>query len=172
MTELFARPFASCTPLTAPLQHGQRVHVNARHTWLPAMITVPGRTRIALRYADPRRQLAEWVPRWLVRPAEGVHLQPVRRLPAGASVVAFDGVLLEVAACHQNRHRWWVIHYTHGELSTVPPRAVLRIADPTPIVTVHGVPLDAATSPTHPLTPSPPPASDDLPLAVQKGHLR
>ncbi|GAA3386387.1 hypothetical protein [Cryptosporangium minutisporangium] len=144
MTELFARPVAPQPPMLFLLQRGQVVHVNIHHTWLTATITVPGRTRIAVRYADPDPRLADSVPRWLVRPADGVRLRPVHRLPAGASVVAFDGALLEVAACHQNRDRWWLIHYTHGERATVPPRAVLRVADPTPVVTVHGAPLDVS----------------------------
>ncbi len=143
MIDLFTSP-ARSTPVLRP---GQAVHVNTGQTWLAATVVLTTRTRVGLQYTDPRRASTS-VPRWLVRPADRVTLQPVHRLRVGANVLAYDGTELQVVACCQRHNRWWDIYYAHGARSTVAPRSVLRVADPTPPVTIHGRPLcDLATEP-------------------------
>lgn len=141
MTELFAIPYVK---LPADLHLGQAVHVNARAAWLPATVTSITHTRIGVAYRpepQPRSPLADAVVPWVVRPADGVRLQAVHELAAGDDVVAFDGTTVTIAGVWQGRDRWWFISYTNGERATVPANAVLRLTDPTPTVTVNGIPL-------------------------------
>ncbi|MDG4795402.1 hypothetical protein [Micromonospora sp. WMMD1082] len=141
MTGLFA---ARSTVVPAGLHLGQAVHVNARAAWLSATVASITHTRIGVAYGAPRQAggpLADAVAPWVVRPADGVHLRPVHELRVGDDVVAFDGTTFTVAGAWPGRDRWWVIDYTNGERATVPSKAILRLADPTPTVTVNGVPL-------------------------------
>ncbi|ROO52760.1 hypothetical protein EDC02_7701 [Micromonospora sp. Llam0] len=138
--------FASQSAVTRPadLRLGQAVHVNARAAWLPAIVTSVTHTRVGVAYGAPLQaggQLADAVAPWVVRPADGVRLHPVHEVRVGDDVVAFDGTTLTVAGAWQGRDRWWVIDYTTGGRAIVPPGAILRLADPTPQVTVNGVPL-------------------------------
>lgn len=137
--------FAARASLVSPDLHlGQAVHVNARTTWLPATVTSITRTRVGVAYGahlQASSPFTDEVVPWVVRPADGVRLQVVHEVRAGDDVVAFDGTILTVAAVWQGNGRWWVIDYTNGERATVPPNAILRLTDPTPTVTVNGVPL-------------------------------
>ncbi|MGC4750458.1 hypothetical protein ACLQ28_33040 [Micromonospora sp. DT201] len=140
MTDLFTSPFLP----TAVLHVGQAVHVNARAAWLPATITSLAPARVGVDYripAPPGRRHTEAVAAWRVRPADGVRLRPVRELRAGDDVLAFDGTTRTVAAIWPRRDRWWVISHADGARAVVPPTAVLRLTDPTPTVSVHGIPL-------------------------------
>ncbi|MEU1969674.1 hypothetical protein ABZ541_23830 [Micromonospora sediminicola] len=142
MTELFAARATVIAPVD--LHVGQAVHVNARAAWLPATVTSITHSRIGVAYAAPFQAsslLAGAVAPWLVRPADGVRLQTVHALRAGDDVVVCDGTALTVAALWQGRDRWWVIDYTNGHRATVPPAAILRLIDPTPPVSVNGIPL-------------------------------
>ncbi|MEU1811052.1 hypothetical protein [Micromonospora aurantiaca (nom. illeg.)] len=142
MTPLFV-PQGTVVPPT-DLHLGQAVHVNARAAWLPATVTSITHTRIGVAYGIPLLAggpLSDAVVPWVVRPADGVCLRPVHELRVGADVVSSDGTTLTVAGVWQGRDRWWVIDYTNGERATVPSKAILRLADPTPTVTVNGVPL-------------------------------
>jgi hypothetical protein len=142
MPELFA---LSSNPLPpAHLHLGQAVHVNARTAWLPATVTSIAHTRIGVAYLAhplPTSPLAPAVAPWVVRPADGVRLQAVHKLRVGDDVVTFDNTPLTIDYVWQGRSGWWVIDYTNGERAKVPPRAILRLTDPTPTVTVNGLPL-------------------------------
>jgi hypothetical protein len=140
MPELFAVASKLLPP--AGLRVGQSVHVNARAAWLPATVTSVTRTRVGVAYL-PRAAspLVPAVAPWVVRPADGVRLEAVHRLRVGDDVVAFDNTCLTIGCVWQSRGGWWVIDYTNGERATVPPEAVLRLSDPTPTVTVNGLPL-------------------------------
>ncbi|MEH1166432.1 hypothetical protein V6V47_13690 [Micromonospora sp. CPCC 205539] len=140
MTDLFASPFLP----TAVLHVGQAVHVNARATWLPATVTslAPARVGVDYRLAPAAgRRRVDVVAPWVVRPADGVRLRPVRELRSGDDVLAFDGTTRTVAAVRPRRDYWWVISHADGAHVVVPPSAVLRLTDPTPTVSVHGIPL-------------------------------
>ncbi|QGN48002.1 hypothetical protein GKC29_14880 [Micromonospora sp. WMMC415] len=142
MTELFA-PRAAVVP-PADLHLGQAVHVNARTVWLLATVTSITHTRIGVAYGaqlHASSPLADAVAPWVVRPADGVRLQAVHELRAGDDVVAFDGTTLTIAAVWQGRDGWWVIDYITGERASVPPNAILRLTDPSPTVSVNGIPL-------------------------------
>lgn len=146
MTDLFA--FPSLPP--AVLHLGQAVHVNARAAWLPATVTSITPARVGVDYAAPPSpcgRLAEAVAPWVVRPADGVRLRAVRELRAGDDVVAFDGTTRTVAAVWPSRNCWWVISYTSGKRAVLPPAAILRLIDPTPPVTVNGIPLGPSRPP-------------------------
>jgi len=143
MTELFVPRQAAGPPAPAP-RLGQAVHVNARTAWLPATITSIMHSRVGVAYdTGPQvsSPLATVVAPWVVRPADGIRLQPAPLLRSGDDVVAFDGTMLTVAVVWQGRDRWWVIDYTNGERATVPPHTILRLTDPTPAVSVNGIPL-------------------------------
>ncbi|MCG5446225.1 hypothetical protein NIE79_004793 [Micromonospora sp. NIE79] len=140
MTDLFTSPFLPA----AVLHVGQAVHVNARAAWLPATVTSLAAARVGVDYhlaVAPGRRRTEVVAPWRVRPADGVCLRPVRELRAGDDVLAFDGTTRTVAAIWPRRDRWWVISHADGAHAVVPPTAVLRLTDPTPTVTVHGIAL-------------------------------
>jgi hypothetical protein len=143
----FARACTARSALTPPADNfwpGQAVHVNVRAAWLAATVTSISRTRIGLDYrpgTPTYGPLAPAVAPWLVRPAAGVRLQAVHGLRFDDQVIAFDGTDCRVAAVWPARDRWWVIAYTHGECTAVPAGAVLRLADPTPTVTVGGIPI-------------------------------
>ncbi|RQX16707.1 hypothetical protein DDE19_14110 [Micromonospora ureilytica] len=140
MTDLFTSPFLPA----AVLHVGQAVHVNAHAAWLPATVTSLAAARVVVDYritVPAGRRRTEVVPPWRVRPADGVCLRPVRDLRAGDDVLAFDGTTRTVAAIWPRRDRWWVISHADGARAVVPPTAVLRLTDPTPTVTVHGIPL-------------------------------
>ncbi|PWU52439.1 hypothetical protein DLJ47_18865 [Micromonospora sp. S4605] len=142
MTELFA-PRATVVPPT-DLHLGQAVHVNARSTWLPATVISITHTRIGVAYGaqlQASSPLADAVAPWVVRPADGVRLQAVHELRVGDDVVAFDATTLTIAAVWQGRDRWWVVDYTNGERASLPANAILRLTDPTPTVSVNGIPL-------------------------------
>jgi hypothetical protein len=142
MPNLFAFP-SNALP-SVDLHVGQTVHVNVRAAWVPATVTSITRTRIGvayLAYPQPASALATAVAPWVVRPADGVRLQAVRKLRVGDDVVAFDGTQLAVDYVWQGRNGWWAIDYTNGERAAVPPMAILRLSDPTPTVSVNGVPL-------------------------------
>ncbi|WP_410814846.1 hypothetical protein [Micromonospora sp. 067-2] len=140
MTDLFTSSFLP----TAMLHVGQAVHVNARAAWLPATVTSLTLARVGVDYRispPPGSRRAELVAPWAVRPADGVCLRPVRELRAGDDVLAFDGTTRTVAAVWPRRDRWWVISHADGAHAVVSPTAVLRLTDPTPTVSVHGIPL-------------------------------
>jgi hypothetical protein len=143
MTGLFAA--RTTTVPIATFQLGQAVHVNARTAWLSATVTSIAHTGIGVAYAaqllaggGPR---ARTVAPWVVRPAAGVRLRAVHLLRAGDDLLAFDGTARTVATVWRGLDRWWVIAYTNGERSAVPPQAILRLTDPTPPVSVNGIPL-------------------------------
>ncbi|ROO60330.1 hypothetical protein EDC02_2191 [Micromonospora sp. Llam0] len=142
MPEMFALPWN--VPLSADLHLGQAVHVNARAAWLPATVTSITHTRIGIAYLTHQRPISPLVPAvapWVVRPADGVRLQPVHKLRIGDVAVTFDGTPLAIDHVWQSRSGWWVIDYTDGDRAAVPPKAILRLTDPTPTVTVNGLPL-------------------------------
>jgi hypothetical protein len=143
MSALFATPTRPTgTAGTPDLHLGQAVHVNSRAAWLPATVTSIAHTRIGVTYrtAQPR-PLGDAVAPWVVRPANGVRLQPVHALRTGDEVVAFDGTIHTVASVWQGCDGWYVVGYTDGEHASVPPGAILRLSDPTPQVTVDGLPV-------------------------------
>jgi hypothetical protein len=142
MPDLFAFPSNVLPPVDLHL--GQAVHVNARAAWLPATVTSIGHTRIGVAYLahlKPTSPLAPAVAPWVVRPADGIRLQAVHKLRVGDDVVAFDNIPHTIDYVWQGRNGWWVIDYTNGGHATAPPRAILRLTDPTPTVTVNGLPL-------------------------------
>ncbi|MGI5213308.1 hypothetical protein [Plantactinospora sp. CA-290183] len=142
MNRLFAARVTAVPP--ADLHPGQAVHVNVRTVWLPATVTSITHSCIGVDYDThfwASGPLASSVAPWVVRPADGLRLQPVHAVRVDDDVVAFDSTPLTVAGAWQGRDRWWVIDYTTGERATVPPNAILRLVDPTPTVTVNGITL-------------------------------
>ncbi|GIF69353.1 hypothetical protein Ais01nite_73880 [Asanoa ishikariensis] len=141
MTDLFAAP----ATLPRPALHlGQAVHVNARTAWLPATVISIAHTRIGIAYAAELPvsiPLADAVVPWVVRPADGVRLRPVHALCSGDDLVAADGSTVTVATAWQGRDRWWVISFIDGQRAVVPPNTIVRLTDPTPQVSVNGIPL-------------------------------
>ena len=141
MINLFAAAPRSAP--TAGLRPGQAVHVNTRAAWLPATVTAITPTRVGVAYHTDVHAawLAREVAPWVVLPADGVQLRPPHGLRAGDDILAFDGTTHTIAVVWPHHSFWWVIDYTSGEHTAVPPNAVLRLADPTPPVTVNGIPL-------------------------------
>jgi hypothetical protein len=140
MSTLFATP--GLPSRTTDLHLGQTVHVNTRAAWLPATITSIAHTSIGVTYhATLASPLGDAAAPWVVRPADGIRLQPVHALCAGDDVVAFDGTVHTVASVWQARDGWFVVGYINGEHATLPPGAILRLTDPTPHVTVNGLPI-------------------------------
>ena len=122
---------------------GQLVHVNARTAWHAATVLSVAHAAIGVALTSTAHSpLTRMVAPWAVRPADGHRLEPVRDLHTGDEVAAGDGHVHTVAAPPwQGRDGWWVIAYTNGERAALPPGTVLRVADPTPQVTVCGTPL-------------------------------
>jgi hypothetical protein len=132
------------TPLThQPLRLGQPVHVNVRATWLPAVVTSLAPGRVGVNYQTPQHLgLGEVTTPWTVRPAAGYRLVPARQLATGDQVVAFDATTLTVAAPPwRGRSGTWQIEYSNGARAALPATAILRVVDPTPQVSVHGIAL-------------------------------
>ena len=141
MTNPFTDPPAP--PPGHRLRVGQAVHVNAHASWLAATVTFVTATRVGVTCPTsappgPAAPLVAAVAPWVVRPADGVRLLPVRHLRSGDELVAFDGTAHTITAVARHRTGWWVITYATGDQAAVPPTAVLRLTDPTPTVTVHG----------------------------------
>jgi hypothetical protein len=125
------------------LRIGQPVHVNVRSSWLPATVNslAPGRIGVDYTTAYPA-PLGSTVNPWLVRPADGYTLEYSARLCTGQKVVAGDGTVLTVAApAWKGRDGLCHIEYTNGTRAALPPKAVLRLVDETPQVTVNGRPI-------------------------------
>jgi hypothetical protein len=141
----------STHPLTPSLPRptfhlGQAVHVNAHAAWLPARVISVAHTGIGVSLSLPTAgPLSRTVAPWVVQPADGYRLEPIHRLRVDDEIVAADSTVRRVAAAPwQGRDSWWVITYASGESTTLPAFAVLRLVDPTPTVTVAGIPLDLA----------------------------
>jgi hypothetical protein len=133
---------------TTPMPHqllrlGQPVHVNVRATWLPAVVTSLAPGRVGVNYQAPQQVgLGTVATPWTVRPAAGYRLVEVRKLAAGDQIVAADGTIFAVAAPPwRGRSGAWLIEYTNGSRAVLAPTAVLRVVDPTPQVSVHGIAL-------------------------------
>ena len=123
---------------------GQAVHVNIHAGWLPATVTDLTPSSVGVDYdrlPRPCGPLATQVAPWVVRPAEGARLKAVHRLSADDDVLAADNTTFRVATAWRGRDGWWVVQYTHDQHAILPPRAVLRLLDPIPTVTVRGIPL-------------------------------
>jgi hypothetical protein len=122
----------SLMPTVAPvrLHVGQAVHVNAYATWHAATVTYVTHTRIGVTYHN-RHLPAPFsgpVAPHVVRPADGIRLQPAAALRPGDQVLAFDNTRHQVDLVWRTPTGWVVIAYTNGEHTTVPPGAVLRLA--------------------------------------------
>jgi hypothetical protein len=126
-----------------PLHVGQRVHVNSRTTWLPALVTSVARTTVGLRlHGDGLPARTSAVPPWFIRPADGMQLRDVQRLAHGDQVVTFHGDVHTVAApAWYGRDGWWLVTFTDRRQAVLPAGTVLRLVDPTPQVTVNGQPI-------------------------------
>jgi hypothetical protein len=132
------RPFAQ-----PQLRLGEPVHVNVHATWLPAVVTslAPGRVGVDYQTSQPIGLGPVTTP-WTVRPAAGYRLVQVRKLAAGDRIVAADGTVFTVAAPPwRGRSGVWLVEYTNGSRAVLAATAVLRVADPTPQVSVNGIAL-------------------------------
>jgi hypothetical protein len=140
------------------LQIGQHVHVNTRAAWYPAQVTSITHTRIGVTFdLAPSSRLAAWVTPALVRPADGVRLQPVQALRGGDDLLAYDGTVHTLTDAWPARDHRWILDYTSGTRTSVPAHAILRLPDHTPPVTINGTPLGPSPHPApgHPAgTPS------------------
>ena len=119
--------------VTDRLRVGQTVHDNAYAGWHPATVTSIAHSRIGVTYHDeqlPARYAGAVAPH-VVRPADGTRLKPAAALSPGDRVLAFDNSHHTVQAAWPGRDGWWVISYADGQYATMPPAAVLRLADPT-----------------------------------------
>ena len=139
MDELFRSRSLPVAPHRLSL--GLQVHVNLGAIWIEAEVTSITHTRIGVAYRrDPDLRLSNRVAPSHVRPAEGVCLRPVQDLCHGEDLVAFDGTLLTIDTTWPVGHRWG-ISYLNGARTSVPARAVLRLREQTPQVTINGIPL-------------------------------
>ena len=137
---------------TSPaLTIGQDVHVNVGPTWVAADITSITHTRIGVNFRPRttapsgltrRHRLAGIVAPWQVRAAHGVWLCPVHALRAGDYLVTFAGTLTGVTATWLHRNPdLRIIDLDDGERCVRRARAVLRVREDAPQVTMNGVPL-------------------------------
>jgi len=133
---------ASSAPMPAHSLHpGQAIHVNNLSVWVAAQVTSITHTRIGVAYTRrPLPRLATGVPPWLVRPAEGIQLRLVSKLRYDDDLVSSDEHLHKIIGAHPAGHRW-IIEFHDGTHTPVPCNAILRIKDPTPQVTLNGIPL-------------------------------
>jgi len=121
------------------LRPGQAVHVNAHAAWLPATIVSIAHTSVGISLATTAGTRTRTVAPWVVQPADGHRLAPVHQLRHGDEIVAADGTIhLLAGPPWQGRDGWWVLTYATGERVSLPPAAVLRLTDPTPVVTING----------------------------------
>jgi hypothetical protein len=125
-----------------PLHVGQRVHVNSRTAWLPAVVTSIARTHVGVQlHADGRPVQAGAVPPWVIRPAAGVQLRRVQELAYGDQVVTFNGDVYTVAVAWHGPDGWRLVTFTDRRRAVLPAGTVLRLVDPTPQITVNGLPI-------------------------------
>ena len=117
------------------------MHVNTHAAWLPATVTSIAHGRIGVSYQTTQpTKLADSVAPWLVRPADGIRLQPVHAVRVGDDVVAFDGTTHTVCQCLAGQRPVVCHRLHHRRTGHCPPNAVLRLTDTTPAITVNGLP--------------------------------
>ena len=126
------------------LRPGQAVHVNAHAAWLPATVISIAHTAVGISLTTTAGSRTRTVAPWVVQPADGHRLAPVHQLRHGDQVVAADGTIHPVdGPPWQGRDGWWVLTYASGERVSLPPAAVLRLTDPTPVTTINGTAVAA-----------------------------
>jgi hypothetical protein len=119
-------------PPAVRLRVGQAVHVNAYTGWHPATVTFVTHARVGVTYHPgglPAPYTGPVAPH-VIRPADGIRLRPASAVRPGDRVVAFDNTRHLVDLVWRARDGWYVIAYAGGGYATVPPGAILRLADP------------------------------------------
>jgi hypothetical protein len=127
------------------LRPGQPVHVNHRASWLAATVTSVGSRTVGVCYQPAAAvALADAVPPWAVRPADGAQLRPARQVTVGDQIIFGTRIRTAAAPPVEGYDGWLVLPFTDGgQPALVMPGAVLRVVDATPHVTVNGRPLSA-----------------------------